>query len=76
MTGRISVPGISHGDRVLLTGSDWRRLELRNEDAYEVDDVTFHRPVVYLDDGLSAKSAWFIFEPSLDMDWSVTKVEP
>lgn len=76
MTGRISVPGISHGDRVLLTGADWQGLSLSTEHPYEVDDITFHRPVIYAIGPTGGEAHWFISEPVPGVDWSVTKVEP
>lgn len=65
MSARISVPGISHGDKVKLTGALWGGIDRSGE--YDVDDETFHRPAIYDREGMH----WYIFETG----FSVTKVE-
>ena len=73
MSARIQYPGIEHGDRVRLTGEDWRSFDQARE--YEVDDETFHRPVIYADGGHSRLVEWYIMPKNERADWSVTKVE-
>lgn len=68
--GRIPYPGLKHGDTVRLTGRSWREAGFHPGEVHEVDDETFHRPVIW-DKG----KHWFIMEKSAHWDFSVTKVE-
>lgn len=74
MSGRIKVEGIEHGDRVLLTGASWRMAKFHPDEIYEVDDVSFHRPVIYADGGTGKVIEWYIIDPVEGGDFSVTKV--
>ena len=73
MSGRISIEGIGHGDKVRLTGSAWDTFN--PDDTYEVDDESFHRPVIYADSGAGEVVQWYIMaEPVEGVDFTVTKV--
>lgn len=75
MSGRIEVAGIEHGDKVHLTGESWVKGGFRTDEVYEVDNVSFHRPVIYADFGTGDLIELYIVEPIEDSDFSVTKVE-
>lgn len=75
LSERIPVDGISHGDKVRLTGRAWREGRFHPGNVYEVDDESFHRPVIYEDNGLDKVIEWYIFDgDSPSTDYSVTKV--
>lgn len=73
MSARTSYPGIGHGDRVKLTGESWVGFDRSR--AFEVDDETFHRPVVYADNGTGHTIEWYLFPQNESSDFSVTKVD-
>lgn len=76
MSKRYPVEGISHGDKVKLTGESWSHGGFRLDEVYEVDDESFHRPAIYAATAGLAVTHWYIMEPIRDYgDWSVTKVE-
>lgn len=72
MSARIPYPGIEHGDKVLLTGYAWDAFP--EGKVYEVDDVSFHRPVIYEAIPGAGKTHWFLFNHVEGHDFSVTKV--
>lgn len=75
MSKRYPVEGISHGDKVKLTGESWGNGGFRPDEVYEVDDETFHRPVIYAGSPGGGVTYWYIMDPIRDYgDWSVTKV--
>lgn len=73
VSGRIPVPGVSHGDKVKLTGKDWPNFFPGGE-VFEVDDESHHRPVIYHDSFGNGPIPWYIMN-EWDTDFSVTKVE-
>lgn len=73
MSARTPYPGIGHGDRVLLTGEGWSAFPKGR--IYEVDDKSFHRPVIYEKIHGAEKIHWFLFNDVEGTDFSVTKVE-
>lgn len=69
MSGRISYPGIEHGDRVRLTGKHWPG-KLRDR-VFTVDDETYHRPVIIEPDGRNFP--WYLMDEP-NAAFTVTKV--
>lgn len=75
MSARIPFPGIGHGDKVRLTGQSWVDGAFNTREVHEVDDESFHRPVIYAGSPGGGVTYWYIMDPILDYgDWSVTKV--
>lgn len=76
MSARIPVPGLEHGDKVRLTGEGWKLGSFNPDDVYEVDNRSFHRPVIYADSGTGKVVEWYIVSGyGRSEDFSVTKVE-
>lgn len=70
MSGRIPVEGIRHGDKVRLTGYSWAQGGFSQSEVFEVDDESFHRPVIY-----THEANWYIMPKTDTHDYSVTKVQ-